>query len=337
MKKIIFGIITLLTISCNEKPQAEFSLSGKTNGLKNGTILYLDVNDNTIDSTKIENNTFVFKTKLPSSPLSVIIRKKDFSQYRFLWTENKPMTFDATKTDFRNAKITGSESENLSFNLYQKTDTLPRNERQKLEMEFVKNNPNSIVSVSMLAEYSTTWGKEKTLELFEYLSNENKNSEFGKKVAKYIELNKNPKIGEKFVDFKMLDQNGISKKLSDFKGRTVLLEFWASWCSPCLQENPNLVKTYKKFNSKGFEVFAVSLDSDKESWLKEIKKGNLVWEHVSDLKGQGNEASLIYGINEIPDNFLIDKNGIIIGRNLRGKELNKKLEEIMPIINNVYN
>jgi peroxiredoxin len=329
MKKIIFGIITLLVISCNEKSKSKFSLNGTTNGIENGTILYLDIEDKTMDSTKIENNSFSFNSKIPNSPLQVIIRKKDFSQYRFLWAENKPMTFDASKTDFRNAKITGSESENLSFNLHQKIDTLPRNERQKMEMEFVKNNPSSIVSAFTLSVYSTNWGKEKSKELFDKFSIENKNSEFGEKITKYIELNKEPKIGDQFADFEMEDQNGILKKLSDVKGKTVLLEFWASWCSPCLQENPNLVKTYKKFNPKGFEVFAVSLDSDKESWLKEIEKGNLIWKHVSDLKGRGNEASLIYGVNGIPDNFLIAENGEIIGRNLRGDELNEKLKEIL--------
>jgi thiol-disulfide isomerase/thioredoxin len=329
MKKITLGLIILLVISCNEKKETEFSLNGTTNGIENGTILYLDIGNKTIDSTKIENNTFVFNSNLPNSPLQIIIRKKDYSQFRFLWAENKPMTFDATKTDFKNAMVTGSESEILSFSLHQKIDTLPRAEWQKSEIEFVKNNPNSIVSASMLSLYSTTWGKEKTKELFEQFSNENKNSEFGEKIIKYIELNKEPKVGDQFADFEMEDQNGNFRKLSDVKGKTVLLEFWASWCGPCLQENPNLVKTYKKYNPKGFEVFAVSLDSDKESWLKEIEKGNLIWEHVSDLKGRGNEASLIYGINGIPDNFLIAENGEIIGRNLRGEKLNQKLEEIL--------
>tara|TARA_R110001583_G_C5567977_1_gene401775 strand:+ start:109 stop:1101 length:993 start_codon:yes stop_codon:yes gene_type:complete len=329
MKRIIFGIITLLAVSCTEKPEMEFSLSGTTNGFENGTTLYLDVENKSIDSTEIENNIFVFKTKLSSSPLQVIIRTKDFSQYRFLWAENNPMTFDATKTDFRNAKITGSESENLSFSLHQKIDTLPRNERQKAEMEFVKNNQNSIVSASMLSLYSTTWGKETTKELYEQFSEENKNSKFGEEITKYIELNKEPKIGEQFADFESENQNGELKKLSNLKGKVVLLEFWASWCGPCRQENPNLVKTYEKFNPKGFEIFAVSLDEDKESWLKAIEKDSLNWEHVSDLKGQRNEASLIYGINGIPDNFLIAENGEIIGRNLRGEKLNQKLKEIL--------
>ncbi|WP_233899341.1 TlpA disulfide reductase family protein [Tenacibaculum piscium] len=329
MKKILFGIITLLAISCNEKKETKFSLNGATNGIENGTTLYLNIENKIIDSTKVENNTFAFNSKLPSSPLQIIIRKKDFSQFRYLWAENNPMTFDATKTDFKNAKITGSESENLNFSLNQKTDTLPRSERQKLEIEFVKNNPNSIISASMLSFYSTTWGKEKTKELYEQLSSENKNSKFGKEITKYIELNKEPKIGEKFADFESEDQNGKLIKLSELKGKALLLEFWASWCGGCRQENPNLVKTYEKFNPKGFEILAVSLDEDKESWLKAIEKDGLNWEHVSDLKGQRNEALLIYGINGVPDNFLIAENGEIIGRNLRGDELNAKLKEIL--------
>lgn len=329
MNKIIFGIIILLTFSCNEKPKVEFSLSGTTNGIENGTTLYIDYNNKALDSTIVQGNSFEFKTKLPNTPMKLWLHNKDFSSYRAFWAEDKPMTFDASKTDFRNAVMTGSESEKLSFNLHQKIDTLPRNERQKEEMEFVNNNPNSIVSASMLSLYSTTWGKEKTKELYEQLSTENKNSKFGKEITKYIELNKEPKIGEQYADFESVNQNGELKKLSDVNGKAILLEFWASWCGPCRQENPNLVKTYEKFNPKGFEIFAVSLDEDKESWLKAIKKDSLNWEHVSDLKGNRNEASLIYGVNGIPDNFLISESGEIIGQNLRGEKLNQKLKELL--------
>ena len=122
---------------------------------------------------------------------------------------------------------------------------------------------------------------------------------------------------------------GEMKKLSDFNDKIILLEFWASNCGPCRQENPNLVKTYESYQPKGFEIFAVSQDTKKTNWLKAIEEDGLPWLQVSDLKGRDNSASLIYGINAIPDNFLIDKNGIIIGRNLRGEKLNEKLASLL--------
>ena len=335
MKKILLGLIALLTITCDEKPKAEFSLSGNTVGIKNGTVLYLDDNlkIKPIDSAIVENNTFKFQTALSNTPLLTVLRLKDNSQYRFLWLENNPMTFDATKTDFKNAIITGSKSENLSQTLDKQEGNHPKSERQKLEIKFVEDNPKSIISAYMLSVYSTTWGKEKTKELFEQFPEENKNTAYGKKISKYIELNKNPKIGEQFVDFEMSDTNGKPKRLSDYKGKIILLEFWASWCKPCRLENPNLVKTYKKFKQYGFEIFAVSLDDEKESWLGAIKKDDLNWIHVSDLNGDDNTAALIYGMYSIPNNFLIDKNGKIIACNLRGEKLNEKLAEIMPAAN----
>lgn len=329
MKKLIFGVIIALTISCKKKIDQEFSLSGSTNGFKNGDVVYIDYNNKTIDSTTIENNMFVFNTKLPIHPINLWVHNKDFSNYRSFWAENNPMLFDASKNDFRNAKITGSETEKLSFDLYKKIDTLPRNERLNMEMKFVKDNPNSIISASILAVYSSTWGKEKTKMLFEKLSAENKTSLFGKEINKYIELCKEPKIGDQFADFEMKTPNGTLEKISNIKNKVILLEFWASWCTPCRKENPNLAKTYKEFNPKGFEIFAVSLDANKKKWENAINEDGLNWLHVSDLKGQQNEASLIYGINSVPDNFLIAKNGEIIGRNLRGDQLNKRLEELL--------
>ena len=329
MKKLIFGITTLLIISCNEKSKEEFSLIGTTNDIENGTVLYLDNKEVLIDSVVIENNSFVFNTKLSKSPLLVVLRTKNFSNYRFLWLENNPMTFNANQSDFRNAIVTGSKEENLSQVLSKETELLPRGERLVKDMEFVSKNPNSLHSAYILSVYSTTWGKKKSKELFEKFSLKNKNSEYGKSISKYIQLNKDPKIGEKYVDFEMENTNGKIEKLSDFNNKIVLLEFWSSNCGPCRKENPNLVKTFEKYNQKGFEIFAVSQDIKKESWLKAIEKDKLPWIQVSDLKGHDNSASLIYGINGIPDNFLIDENGIIIARNLRGEKLNEKLSELL--------
>ena len=230
MYKTIFGLIILLSISCKENPKSEFSLTGNTNGLVNGTILYLDntLANKLIDSAVVEDNYFKFQTQLSETPLQVVLRTKDYSHYRFLWLENYPMTFDGTKLNFRNASVRGSDSENLSQTLQNQIDTLSGTERQKLEMDFVRKFPNSVVSAYMLSVYATTWGKDKTTALFENFSVENKDSEYGKKTANYIKLNKDPKIGEQFVDFEMSDPNGNLKKLSELKGKPILLEFWAS-------------------------------------------------------------------------------------------------------------
>jgi len=329
MKNILIGSILLISISCNN-PNLSFSLSGTTNEIETGTVLYLEcaLDGEIIDSAIVESNSFKFHTVLSSTPLKVALRTKDYSHYRGIWLENNPMTFSGIGTDFKNAVITGSITEDLSQSHYRAFDTLPRVERQKLEMEFVYNNPNSIVSASILSFYSTTWGKEKTSELFDQFSPENKNTEYGEMISNYIRLNQNPKIGEQFADFESPDPYGNLKRLSDLKDKTILLEFWSSFCGPCRQENPNLVKTYQRFKPNGFEIFAVSLDENKDSWVKAIEMDGLNWIHVNDLKGDANEASLIYGIAGVPDNFLIDKHGVIVGRNLRGDNLNKKLEEI---------
>jgi peroxiredoxin len=332
MRKTIFGILILLFISCNQQSDTEFSLTGKTNGIENGTMIYLDNADSQnidlIDSTTVENNNFVFNTKLTNSPLQVALWTDD-EHYRFIWLENNKMTFDASKSNFENAKVTGSDIENLAQSLRKELENLTEENQRKREIEFIKTHPNSIVSAEILSTYSTTFGQKETKELFDLFSEQNKKSKYGKIIETYIKLNVEPKIGEQFVDFEMIDQNGELQKLSDLKGKTIFLDFWASWCAPCRKENPNLVKTYNKFKSKGFEIFAVSLDENKENWLKAIKKDNLNWYHVNDLKGNGNKASLIYGVEGIPDSFLIDENGIIIARDLRGKELNEKLTELL--------
>ncbi len=332
-KSLILLLASTGLIACMEnKDKEEFTLNGSTKGIDEGTKLLLinTLDDKIIDSTIVSDNEFQMTGTLEKPPTRALLRTVDFSEYRFIWLENREMNFHARNSNFRNAEISGSETENLAQILHEQTDVIEsREKRLKIEMEFVKSHPNSIVSASILAVYATSWGKEITSELFIKLSQENKESEYGKNISNYIKLNKNPKIGEEFVDFTMKDENGQSKKLSDLKGKSLLLEFWASWCGPCRKENPNLLQTYKRFHPGGFEIFAVSLDNDKDSWIKAIQEDSLTWHHVSDLKGDANAASLIYGVGGIPDNFLIDKNGIIVARNLRGAELNKKLLEII--------
>ena len=109
----------------------------------------------------------------------------------------------------------------------------------------------------------------------------------------------------------------------------VLVDFWASWCGPCRQENPNVVKAYEKFKDRGFDILGVSLDDNKDKWLKAVEADKLTWTHVSDLKGWKNAAADLYGVRAIPQNVLIDPKGKIIAKNLRGDKLEEKLEELM--------
>jgi peroxiredoxin len=201
--------------------------------------------------------------------------------------------------------------------------------RYSHHIKFIESNPDSIKSGHKLAVMCTTFGKEKTLELFSNLTQRVKDSEEGKIISRYLSINKDPKIGDHFIDFEMQTPKGETRKLSELKGKIILLEFWASWCGPCQVETPNIKKVYDEFHKDGFEIFAVSADFDKVSWTKSIEEGNLNWIHVSELKSHGNTAWLIYGVYGIPDNFLINKDGIIIARNLRGDDLEKKIKELM--------
>ncbi|HSJ66192.1 MAG TPA: TlpA disulfide reductase family protein [Anditalea sp.] len=328
MKKLVVIVLIVFPIIVSNA-QEKFSLSGKISGYEDSTYIFLEVQDlRIIDSALVENEEFEFKTKLDKAPIQSLLRNKNTSQYKLIWLEDKKMTIDGVATDLMGAEVKGSETEAIVQEFVGILETKSPEALKELENSFMQKYNDNIFCAFYLSLAAPNYGKERTKELFSLLSEENKESEYGMQIKKFISLSRDLNIGDQFVDFTMPDLEGKERSLSDHNGKVVLLEFWATWCSPCIEENPNLRKTYNNFKPKGFEIFAVSLDKNGEIWRKVIANDKLNWLHVSELTGFNNTATNIYNVYSIPDNFLIDQKGIIIGRNLRGAELDKQLEMI---------
>lgn len=360
MKKFLF-LLFLLPLLISAQRSDKFSISGTIKGISNGTTVYVfneDLSADTLAKAKVTNGKFTLKGSVQEPALYYLAFTGSPKRY-YLFMDNKPMVFNGDINTLDKSTLTGNTvhtdfkemtvifdpllnrlnslgmAYNSSSNDMQK-DSLFTQIRATVEDidakvdSYVKNKQNSDVSALILLITSNLSQDYQTLgQRFNALSQGVQDSYYGKQLREIIEKAMIGAVGTNALDFTQADTSGNPVSLSSFRGKYVLVDFWASWCGPCRRENPNVVAAYNEFKDKNFTILSVSLDKGKEPWLKAIHDDGLTWTHVSDLKFWNNEVAMLYKISSIPQNMLVDPNGKIVAKNLRGEELEQKLKELL--------
>jgi peroxiredoxin len=344
-----FFLFSISLSNSTAQSHNEKKLIVKLNNIPDSTYLYIYQGDKILDSMIVlgGKGEYIIRQK---KPLRIFLRNKDFKRYWYksFWLEQSDIIVEGDYGNSKDTKVTGSKSNLLydSFSavdkeyrnyidsLQKKKEAMPESSQKQVYLEkygkLLKQNKYSYVSLEWLA-WQCLYKSLTKKEISNYLNQLSKDLQkdsVGLIIKKYISLSDIPQIGEKFVDFQQLTPDNKIVKLSDYAGKITLVEFWGSGCYPCRVENPGVVKLYEKYHPQGFNFLGVSMDNDKNRWMKAIEEDKLPWTNVSDLKGSFNEAGLIYGITAIPSNFLINKDGIITHKDLRGDDLKKVLEDI---------
>jgi len=350
MKYILF-IICIVPFAVNA--QKNFTITGNVEGLKEGTPVSLTTLGETADTiakARAKAGKFVLMGKLNEPSLSSL-NFKGFTKKIVFFVENSNISITGDTKENSKSTITGSVSQkdyeqmhtifDPVFERYAKLQKKAndsgvtasvKEEAMALNGEFksktdafVGQYNNSFVTPLLLLQFKDDI--EMTEQQFNRLTPAVQQSVYGKYIRQSIDAAKVGAVGTKAIDFTQNDTEGKPVSLSQFKGKYVLVDFWASWCAPCRQENPNVVKQYNIYKSKGLNILGISLDVDKRLWEQAIKKDGLSWNHASDLKNFNGPTEVLYHIEAIPSNFMIDPQGNIVAKNITGSDLEEFLNK----------
>ena len=352
---IILFVFPFVVLAQKAKP---FSVTAQLTGLEDGKayLASMDESNTFADSVVVANGKLSFAGQVSETLIyGLRLPGRKFVSLVIQPGEKIRISGNAAKVD--ELKITGAGAQaawdewksgwasitSRAGLLYKMMDSIGAGDRSAVDAGFkhlqyrtdslvsslVTKYPSSPVSAFIITDrYINYPNPNKAEDNYKLLTASAKNSAYGKSLGTAVANNAKTALGVK-PDFTLPDKDGKLLKLSSLRGKVVLVDFWASWCGPCRKENPNIVKAYAKYHDKGFEILGVSLDNNKSAWLKAIEVDGLTWLHVSDLKGWKSPLTESYAIRSVPTSFLLDQDGKIIAKNLRGEELEQKLAEVL--------
>lgn len=362
---LTFTVLTVLG-------QSNVTIEGRIKDLPAGQTVYLtSLSTSTKDSAVTASGRFTISTYVkPGEANGYILqigRAYNSNNGMFVYLDEGKVSIDGNGPGFKDAKATGTPAQHDFNSLYAEMDKVPQLQRRKelhersgelyrkdsvayralqpelqqmreaesaFKINWVKAHPSSPISAYLITTLGADIKLPEKEALYNSLDESARNNAPAKELAKGFRAAKAAVIGKAAPLFSQNDTIGKAVNLADFKGKYVLVDFWASWCVPCRAENPNVVKAFKQYQSRNFTVLGVAFEQpdDKDKWMKAIQDDKLTWTHVSDLSFWDNAAGRLYGIRSIPANVLIGPDGVILARNLRGEKLFMKLKELLGAV-----